>query len=365
MDDSDRRGGVHPGRKLIMSEFLRTPTRPIEIDGSIPVSELLDKMGGVSFQGRGLSIAHSVWKRMLSDRTTIFLGLAGALVPGGMRRLIVHIIENRWIDCLVSTGANLFHDVHETLGRCHWQGSSQVDDCQLKEAGIDRIYDTFAVEQEFRKTDEYIAQFAAELDQTRPYSTREFFSLLGEDLSIKRDGINPSPTKGILSAAFEAGVPVYCPAVGDSSIGIAIACGRYKGENSLNFDIIADVLETAKIVTHSASTGVIYLGGGTPKNFIQQTEVTASIMGEDVPGHKYAIQVITDPPHWGGLSGCTFQEAQSWGKVAVDATAITVYCDATIALPIMVAAMEEEKEKLPAKRIPPRFSMGRELEIEI
>ncbi len=336
-----------------MSDFLRIPTRPVEIDGRISVSELLDKMSGASFQGRNLSSAYSVWKRMLSDRTTIFLGLAGALVPAGMRTLLAHAIESRWIDCLVSTGANLFHDIHETLGRYHWQGSHQVDDCALKEAGVDRIYDTFAAEQEFRQTDDYIAKFTAALDQTRPYSTREFLCLLGERLSI--DG----PKKGILSAAFEAGVPVYCPAIGDSSIGIAIACGRDKGENSLNFDIVADVLETAKIVIQSESTGVIYLGGGTPKNFIQQTEVTASIMGADLPGHRYAVQIITDPPHWGGLSGCTFAEAQSWGKVAVDATDATVYCDATIALPIIIAALEEEREKLSDTRVVPHFNGGK------
>lgn len=160
-------------------------------------------------------------------------------------------------------------------------------------------------------------------------------------------------------------MPVYCPAIGDSSIGIAVAFGRHKGDNNLNFDVVEDVLETARIVIRSENTGVIYLGGGTPKNFIQQTEVTASIMGEDVPGHKYAIQIITDPPHWGGLSGCTFAEAQSWGKVAADATAVTVYCDATIALPIVVAALEEEKEALSDKRTAPRFTMSRQLGIEI
>lgn len=322
-----------------MRKFLHVPIHPVEVDGTVSVSELLNRLGGASFQGRNLSHAYGVWKRMLSDGDTIiFLGLAGALVPAGMRKLIVHIIENRWIDCLVSTGANLFHDIHEELGRFHWRGDPHADDCQLREAGIDRIYDTFASEEEFRQTDDYIAQFAAGLDQARPYSTREFLNLLGKNLSV--DGSQ----KGILSAAFEAGVPIYCPAIGDSSIGIAVAYGRHKGENSLNFDIVADVLETAKIVVKSENTGVIYLGGGTPKNFIQQTEVTASILGEDVPGHKYAVQVITDPPHWGGLSGCTFAEAQSWGKIAVDATSATVYCDATIALPIMVAALEEEKE---------------------
>ena len=352
-----------------MSEFLHIPTRPVEIDGNIPISELLDRMGGASFQGRNLSLARDVWKRMLSGHTTIFMGLAGALVPAGMRKLLVHIIQNRWTDCLVSTGANLFHDIHETLGNHHWRGSHQADDRQLKEAGIDRIYDTFAVEQEFRETDEYIADFTATLDQDRPYSTREFLNLLGRSLCT--DLGSPSAKQsngtqtGILSSAFEAGVPVYCPAIGDSSIGIAVAWGRYKGDNNLNFDIVADVLETAKIVIHSQSTGVIYLGGGTPKNFIQQTEVTASIMGENVSGHRYALQVIADPPHWGGLSGCTFAEAQSWGKIAVDASAVTVYCDVTIALPIIAAALQEDKEKHKYNRSVPQFSMGRDLGIEI
>ena len=294
---------------------------------------------------------------MLSGHNTIFMGMAGALVPAGMRKLLVHVIENRWIDCLVSTGANLFHDIHETLGKHHWRGSHQADDCRLKEAGIDRIYDTFAVEQEFRETDEYIADFAATLEQNRPYSTREFLNLLGGCLH------NDGTQKGILSSAFSAGVPVYCPAIGDSSIGIAVAWGRHKGENSINFDVVADVLETAEIVMHSQNTGVIYLGGGTPKNFIQQTEVTASIMGEDVSGHRHALQVITDPPHWGGLSGCTFDEAQSWGKIAADASAVTVYCDVTIALPIIAAALQEDNEA--STRSIPQFTMGRDLGIEI
>ncbi len=342
-----------------MSEFLHTPTQPVEVERKLSISELLDKMGGASFQGRNLSQAYNVWKRMLSGETTIFMGLAGALVPAGMRKLIVHLIENRWIDCLVSTGANLFHDAHESLGRFHWMGSPQVDDCLLKEKGIDRIYDTFALEEEFRQADVYIANFTAKLDQSRLYSTREFLNLLGKSLS------DNGAQKGILSAAYEAGVPIYCPAIGDSSIGIAVAYGRFRGENKLNFDIVADVLETAKIAIKSKSTGVIYFGGGTPKNFIQQTEVTASILGEDVSGHKYAVQVITDPPHWGGLSGCTFSEAQSWGKVAIDATSATVYCDATIALPILVAALEEEKDQIKSKRAIPKFKMAQELEIDI
>ena len=341
-----------------MDQYLRIPIQPVEVDEKTSIPELLDRMGEASFQGRTLSQAYHIWERMLSEQTTIFLGLAGALVPAGMRKLLVQAIENRWIDCLVSTGANLFHDIHEELGRFHWRGTPLANDRELKSAGIDRIYDTFASEDEFRQTDEYIAGFAASLDQTRPYSTREFLNLLGE--ALHRDGTE----KGILSASFEAGVPIYCPAIGDSSIGIAIASGRHKGENSFTFDVIADVLETSRIAAQSANTGVIYLGGGTPKNFIQQTEVTASILGETVTGHKYAIQIITDPPHWGGLSGCTFAEAQSWGKIAFDAAAVTVYCDVTIALPLVIAALEQKATELSAERTPPKFRMERQLEIQ-
>ena len=149
---------------------------------------------------------------------------------------------------------------------------------------------------------------------------------------------------GIVSAAAKAGIPLYCPAIADSSIGIGIAANRYEGGNRFTFDVIGDVVETAQIVAESEATGVIYFGGGTPKNFVQQTEVTAIIMNTGVTGHKYAIQCVTDSPHWGGLSGCTFEEAQSWGKIAKDASMVTCHSDSTIAMPILVSALLEHRE---------------------
>ncbi len=336
-------------------QILTTPTRPLEIDRQKNVAALLEKMEGISFQGRSLGTAFGIWKRMLGDRVMIMMGMSGAMIPGGMRRLVVYMIKNRLIDCLVSTGANFFHDIHESLGRLHFQCSPNIDDVALQKNLIDRMYDTLVDEEEFRKEDEFIGRFASTLDQSRPYTTREFLYLLGKEISkhAKEDGI--------VTAAAKAGIPLYCPAIADSSIGIGIAENRHLKKNSFTFDVIGDVLETAHLAGDSPASGVIYFGGGTPKNFVQQTEVTAAFMRNATEGHKYALQVVTDAPQWGGLSGCTFEEAQSWGKIAHDASMVTCNCDSTIAMPILVTGLSEQRELI-RKRKKPVFKMGRELQ---
>lgn len=335
-------------------QILSTPTRPLVIDGRKSVAALLEKMQGISFQGRNLAIAYQVWKKMLGDRVMIMMGMAGAMVPAGMRRLVVYLIKKRLIDCLVTTGANLFHDVHETLGRLHFQCSPNIDDVQLQKNLIDRMYDTLADEEEFREADAMIGRFAASLEQSRPYTTREFLYLLGKEISRR------AKEDGIVTAAYKAGIPLYCPAVGDSSIGIGIAENRHVKKNRFIFDVIGDVLETAHLAGDSPASGVVYFGGGTPKNFVQQSEVTATFMRNSAEGHKYALQVVTDAPHWGGLSGCTLEEAQSWGKIAHDASMVTVHCDSTIAMPVLITALSENRQLI-RKRKKPEFDMGREL----
>ena len=315
-------------------------------------------MEGTAFQGRQLGQAFQVWKRMLGDRCSILMGMSGAMVPAGMRRLVVYMIEHRLIDCLVSTGANFFHDLHETLGYYHYQSSPATDDVALAENLIDRMYDVLADESKFREHDQWIGEFAARLDQSRPYTTREFLYLLGCELA------KTAKEDGIVSAAAKAGVPLFCPAVGDSSIGIGVAVNRYRGGNRLMFDVVGDVLDITRIVAESPETGVIYFGGGTPKNFVQQTEVVAIIMNTGKEGHKYAIQVVTDAPHWGGLSGCTFEEAQSWGKIAKDAQMVNCHCDSTIAMPILVSGLAQQTELI-RTRWKPTFTMGRELNLSI
>jgi len=304
--------------------FTDTPTVPIDVKDR-SVSDILDEMLRTGFQGRKLAESVQAWHNMLKEENmTVLMGLSGAMVPAGMRRIISYMIRERMIDCLVSTGANLFHDCHEALGRKHYVGSHLANDEKLFENGVDRIYDVFAVEEEFRVADNLIADFAEEIGEMS-CSSREFM------------------------------IPIFVPAISDSSIGIGLTIARRKGIK-IEIDQIKDVDEITEIVEKSRKTGVVYVGGGVPKNFIQQTEVVASIMGNDVGGHDYAVQYTSDAPHWGGLSGCTFDEAVSWGKIAAQAKKVQVFVDATIALPIVAHALHEKCRGM--KRSPPIFKWG-------
>jgi len=310
------------------------PVEPFDVDPRRSVRGVLEAMERISFQGRNLGAAFRVWREMLARDAYVFFGLAGAMVPAGMRKILVFLIENRYIDCLVSTGANLFHDLHESLGRRHFRVAPTVDDREMRERGLDRIYDTYAPEAEFIKTDHYVMDFATTLEPGAPIRTDRFFALLGEHADREK------ADDGIVTAAWRCGVPVFCPAIADSSYGIALSVLAQKGGPNVLFDLVGDVTETARLAAENR-TGVIYVGGGTPKNFIQQTEVTAALSRGDARGHEYAIQITSDAPHWGGLSGCTFEEAQSWGKIALKAKMVTLHCDATIALPLLATGLAQ------------------------
>jgi deoxyhypusine synthase len=330
-----------------VSDLFHSRVRPFSISNQLSAAQIVERMAGTAFQARYLAQAVQVWDRMLRDEVTIFFGLAGAMVPAGMRSVIVYLIENRLIDCLVSTGANLFHDVYETLGKPHWQGSAETDDVELGRRRINRFYDVLAPETDFSAAEEFVVNFSLSLETGRPYTTREYFYLLGRALAPV------AQEEGILTAAAKHDVVVYSPALGDSVHGLAIAAGRVRAGQRVLFDIIADVLETAHIAASAQGTGVIYLGGGTPKNFIQQAEVAGYIYSRDLPGHKYAIQITMDQPQWGGLSGCTFEEAQSWRKIAPDANTVTLNVEATVALPLIVSALAEASaEAIKARRRP-------------
>jgi len=340
------------------NKFLKNEVISLDVKKSSSFATLLEQMSQTGFQGKNLGLSFEIWKEMIKDKRTIFLGLSGAMVPAGMRKIITYLIENRFVDVVVSTGANLFHDGHETLGNFHFQGSPFIDDKILFKHGIDRIYDVFASEEEFCELDSYIEFLSYKMPSNKKFTTREYFHFLGKELS------EVAIEDGIITSAYKNRVPIYCPAFGDSAIGISLAIGRHKGKSEINFDIVKDVMETAYIVSNSPSTGIIFIGGGTPKNYIQQTEVTAKGMKINSPGHDFAIQICTDPPHWGGLSGCTFAESQSWGKIAPQARKVNLYTDATIALPILAAALEETERDNKNKRPYPRFSVGKDLTFE-
>lgn len=332
-----------------MKKYLRFPTRPIDIEKNLTFSSLLSAMANAGFQGKNLGKALKIWQKMCEEKTIIFLGLAGAMVPAGLRKVIVFLIKNRLIDCLVSTGANLYHDIHESLGYKHYQGSPDLDDNELRELGLDRIYDVLAKEEEFRQTDLWITNWTKDLKKNK-ISTREYLFKLGKDLKSN------CSEEGILTSCATSGVPIYCPAIVDSAIGISVFDARIKGKK-IYFDLIKDVEETGEIVKKSPQTGVIYLGGGVPKNFIQQAALVPAFVIFDDYSHKYAIQITQDSPQWGGLSGCTLEEGKSWGKISKDAQKVNVNCDITIALPILVAGLKEINLK---RKYLPKFRWGKD-----
>jgi deoxyhypusine synthase len=315
-------------------EPLRTPTTPLSICPPWSLAQLLERMGGTSFQARNLHRATRLWEEMLKGETLIFFGLAGAMVPAGLRPVITYLIKNRLIDCVVSTGANLFHDLHESLGFCHFQGEPGHDE-DLRQAEINRIYDTLLRAGELEQGEDFIARFSSRLPPENSVSTREYLHLLGKELS------SGAKAEGILVSAYKNGVPIFCPALADSVFGTALAGARVKYGCELRWDLAQDVLDMIQLCARAPATGVVLVGGGTPKNFIQQAPLCVGLLGQAVRGHKYAVQITTDSPQWGGLSGCTFEEARSWGKIAKGAGTVAVYADATIALPLMVSALAE------------------------
>ncbi len=334
--------------------FFKHPVVPFEVKAQ-SVADYLRQCRDISFQARSLGIAFDVWLKALRDHTTIFFGLSGAMTPAGLRKLVVYLIEKRLIDVLVTTGANVFHDIHEILGRKHYKIHPGTDDKLLRRHYVDRIYDCAGSEEDYAIADRIVADFAASLPR-RPHTTREWFYRFGKHLA------GMQKEEGIVTAAAKHGVPIYAPAIGDSSYGIAMASGINRDSPGFLFHPIKDVRETGMIAAKSPCTGIIFIGGGTPKNFTQQTMVTAEYMGMKKPGHKYCIQVTTDAPHWGGLSGCTFEESQSWGKIHFEAEKIAVYSDATIALPLLASGLAEVRAHALRPSIP-AFTFGEDLEI--
>jgi deoxyhypusine synthase len=339
------RGG--PVRNEKAKRYLVQPEKAIEVTQK-SVSELLDAMSQTGFQGKRLGEAARIWSEMVQQKgLTIFMGYAGSMSTTGQWKIVRWLIENRYIDVLVSTGANISEDIFEAMGHTYYQGTWMANDEELLEAKIDRFYDVYADEYDYRELEALIKTFAGTLDPERPYSTREFLNLFGRYQWDK--GI-----KSITATAWKHGVPIYSPGLIDSGYGVALSLLKREGK-FIRLDQTQDMEELGQIAERTDRTGVVYIGGGVPKDTIQLATIIKSLAegGEVETPHEYAIQITTDSPQWGGLSGCTLEEAISWGKIAADSKRSVVYCDATLALPLIAHAINE---KVKARNDPPDLS---------
>ena len=318
-------------KKKKKKEILQTRISPVDFEKINDVGDLVESFQSASIQARNLGQCAQIFGKMLQDeeRPTIMLGLAGPLIAAGLRKVIRDMVHHNMVDVIVSTGAVLYQDYYNALGGGHYYGSPAADDTKLRELFINRIYDTYVDEELFCEDDTLIGKFADKLEP-RNYSSREFISLLSETIDDE---------ESILVAARKKNIPVFCPALNDSSIGIGLTehyySSRKKGRQPIVIDSIRDNFELTQIVVNSPRTAAFYVAGGVPKNYVNDSIVMAYIFGKDTGGHKYAIQVTTDSPHWGGLSGSTLGEAQSWGKVNKQANHSMAFVEPSVSLPLI------------------------------
>ncbi|PYP72068.1 MAG: deoxyhypusine synthase [Gemmatimonadetes bacterium] len=325
-------------------DFLRGPRiDPRPITGRETVPELVDNAFLAYNAGRLADGCRLFTQLMLEDAVTVGMSLTGAMTPAGLgMSTIIPMIEAGFIDWIVSTGANLYHDAHFGLGLAMHKGTPFANDVELREHGVVRIYDVFFDYEVLLSTDAYVRQVSARPEFQRSMSTAEYHYLLGGFILEREQALGIS-RKSLLGVAHECGVPIYTSSPGDSSIGMNVAEQALAGSR-LRFDVSADVNETSAVVLHAkrhgGKSGVLIIGGGSPKNFVLQTEPQIQeVLGIAETGHDYYLQITDARPDTGGLSGATPSEAVSWGKVDPDRLPETVVCyvDNTVGFPILAA----------------------------
>jgi len=299
------------------------PVKQIDIQRRMRVGDLVKEMSQTGVMGAGrIAKAVDIIKAMKKDKECkVFFGLAGAMVPGGMKNIIIDMLKSGLIDVFVTTGANLTHDMVEALDFRHYQGKADVSDKELFEKGIDRIYESYMPNKVYGKLEDFFAEHFEDLKDER--DIKSFLWKLGSLLSKK---------ESILRTCFELKIPIFCPALSDSGIGLMI-WGQIAQGKKIETNAFEDMKEILKIAWNVKKTGVIYIGGGVPKNYIQQAMQFSK-------GASYGVQITMDRPEPGGSSGAELREGISWGKMKEKGKFIDVICDATIALPIIWAALK-------------------------
>jgi len=337
---------------MTKQDYLKKTIEHIDIT-RYNVVPMIDAMGDMAFQARNLNRAAKIFDMMQQEKeTVVFLTLAGSLISAGLKKVVVDLIKNNMVDAIVSTGANIVdQDFFEALGFRHYIGTPFVDDNLMRELMIDRIYDTFIDEEELRICDETIARICERIEK-RPHSSREFIYHMGKYLEENED-YRESREESIVYQAYRKGVPIFCPAFSDSSAGFGLVYHQYHTKGpKVTIDSAADFLELTKIKIEHQDSGIFMIGGGVPKNFVQDIVVATEILEKDAPMHKYAIQITVADERDGALSGSTLKEASSWGKVETTYEQM-VYAEATIAFPLIAGYAYHKRnwEKRGEKRL--------------
>lgn len=317
----------------LKAELLSTEVEHIDIT-SFDARPIIDSMDKMSFTSRDLARATQIFNRMLQDeKCSIILTLAGSTSAGGCMKLYTDLVKYNMVDAIVSTGASIVDmDFFEALGYKHYQGSQFADDKQLRDLYIDRIYDTYINEEELQACDHTIYEIANSLE-ARPYSSREFIKEMGKWLA---NG-NAKKKDSLVQMAYEKDIPIFCPAFTDSSAGFGLV--KHQVENPtkhMTIDSIADFRELTDIKIKAGTTGLLMIGGGVPKNFVQDTVVCAEVLGIEAEMHKYAIQITVADTRDGACSSSTLKEACSWGKVDI-AYEQMVYAEAGSVVPLLAS----------------------------
>lgn len=313
-------------------KFLRETIRHIDFK-SFDSTSIIDAMRDMSFTSRDTAVATDILNRMIKDKgCTIFLTLAGSTSAGGCMQVYVDMVKNKMVDAIIATGASIVDmDFFEALGFKHYKGSPNANDKELRDHYIDRIYDTYIDEDELQVCDNTIKKIADGL-KPGPYSSREFIREMGRYLtrhSKKKDSL--------VQVCFENNVPIFCPAFTDSSAGFGLVKHQWDNpKKHITIDSVKDFLELTKIKMKAKTSGLFMIGGGVPKNFIQDTVICAEMLGVDVPMHQYAVQITVADPRDGACSSSTLKEASSWGKVETVYEQM-VYAEATSVLPLITS----------------------------
>ncbi|MBA1337707.1 MAG: deoxyhypusine synthase [Pelagibacterales bacterium] len=329
--------------------FLEKPVEHIDIT-SFDSRKIIESMDKMSFTSRDTAQASNIFNEMLSDKNcTNFLTLAGSTSAAGCMKIYSDMIKFNMIDVIVATGASIIDmDFFEALGFRHYQGSQFQDDAQLRENYIDRIYDTYIDEEELQACDKTICDIADSLEP-RPYTSREFIREIGKYLKT-----NAKKKGSLIETAYDNNVPIFCPAFTDSSAGFGLVMHQEKSPKKyLTIDSIREFRELTEIKIQSKSSGLFMVGGGVPKNFVQDTVVCAELLGKEVDMHKYAIQITVADTRDGACSSSTLKEASSWGKVDVSKEQM-VFAEATSVLPLIVS--DAYHRKYWKQRKPKNFS---------